>query len=229
MLQKYVANRSSHFIMGGALIFSQGANRKKRNEIGGFRKMDLFREYQKAESERKKEIESELIEQHKGLAFYIAKRYFNLFGPDDQEDIRQEAMIALLRAIRNYNPTRGIAFATYAIVVIRNHFTPFLHKKRIACISLDELAADPEKRIEYQEALKIDDNLLERLSQEDILSYIRKRMSKRQYKALIGFLEGHTLQELSERENLSREGIRQNCLGALRKARRALKILAWVD
>jgi RNA polymerase sporulation-specific sigma factor len=152
-----------------------------------------------------------------------------LFGPDDQEDIRQEAMIALLRAIRNYNPTRGIAFATYAIVVIRNHFTPFLQKKRIACISLDELAADPEKRIEYQEALKIDDNLLERLSQEDILSYIRKRMSKRQYKALIGFLEGHTLQELSERENLSREGIRQNCLGALRKARRALKILAWVD
>jgi RNA polymerase sigma factor (sigma-70 family) len=189
--------------------------------------MDLFVEYQTAESERKEEIESELIEQHKGLAFFVAKRYFNLFGPDDSEDIRQEALIALLRAIRNYNPTRGIAFATYATVVIRNHFTPFLQKKRIACISLDELAADPEKRTQYQEALKIDHNILEKLSQEDILSYIRKRMSKRQYKALIGYLEGQTLQELSERENLSREGIRQNCLGALRKARRTLKILAW--
>jgi DNA-directed RNA polymerase sigma subunit (sigma70/sigma32) len=54
-------------------------------------------------------------------------------------------------------------------------------------------------------------------------------MSKRQYEALIGFLEGHTLQELSEQGNLSREGIRQNCLSALKKARRTLKILAWME
>ena len=191
--------------------------------------MDLFVEYQTAESERKEEIESELIEQHKGLAFYVAKRYFNLFGPDDQEDIRQEAMIALLQSIRTFDPTKGVSFSSYALVVIRNHLTPFLQKKRIACISLDEIAADPEKRTQYQEALKIDHNILEKLSQEDILSYIRKRMSKRQYKALIGYLEGQTLQELSEQGKMSREGIRQNCLGALRKARRALKILAWVD
>lgn len=191
--------------------------------------MDLFVEYQTASSERKREIETELLNTHKGLAFYVAKRYFNLFGPDDQEDIRQEAMIALLKAIRTFDPTRENTFCTYALVVIRHHLTRLLRQKQLPCISLDEIAADPEKRIEYQEALKIDDNLLERLSQEDILSYVRKRMSRRQYEALIGFLDGHTLQELSERDNLSREGIRQNCLGALRKARRALKILDWVE
>lgn len=190
--------------------------------------MDLFVEYQTAEAARQAELEAELAARHRGLAYYVAKRYFNLFGPDDQEDIRQEAMIALLQAIRTFDPTRENTFATYAIVVIRHYLTPFLHKKRIACVSLDEIAADPEKRNQYQEALKIDDNILEKLSQEDILSYIRKRMSKRQYEALIGYLEGHTLQELSERGEMSREGIRQNCLGALRKARRALKILDWV-
>jgi len=58
--------------------------------------MNLFNEYQTASIERKYQIEADLTEQHKGLAYHVAKRFFNLFGPDDAEDIRQEAMIALL-------------------------------------------------------------------------------------------------------------------------------------
>ena len=143
--------------------------------------MELFVEYQTANPERKREIESLLVEEHKRLAYYVAKRYFNLFGPDDNEDIEQEAIMALLKAIRGFNPKKAVAFSTYAVVIIKNHLGHFLQKKQITCISLDELATNPEKRVQYQSFLTVNDNGEQDISCEDILSYLQKRMTAKQF------------------------------------------------
>jgi len=113
--------------------------------------------------------------------------------------------------------------------VIENHFHNFLYKKQIAYVSLDEITADSEKRSQYEEALKIDDNTFEKLSREDILSYLQSRMTTRQFEALRRYSEGQTFQEIAEQHNLSRAAIHQSYLRGLRKARWALKSLVWKD
>lgn len=101
--------------------------------------MDLFTEYQIAKPARKSEIEATLIAEHKPLAIWNAKGYFQTLGADDA---KQEATIALLQAIRTYTPGRA-RFSTYAIVVIRNHLWIVAHRwQRHKAESLDEMLAD---------------------------------------------------------------------------------------
>jgi RNA polymerase sigma-B factor len=61
-------------------------------------------------------LEAELLHRHEALAVQLANRFVNRGEP--AEDLRQVALLALLRAIRNYDPGRGARFSTYATPVI---------------------------------------------------------------------------------------------------------------
>ena len=48
--------------------------------------------------------------------------------PLDQDDMVQEGLIALTRAIQKYQPEKGIQFWTYAETVVRNAITDYIRK-----------------------------------------------------------------------------------------------------
>jgi RNA polymerase sigma factor (sigma-70 family) len=64
-------------------------------------------------------IEEKMFEKHHRFASLIASEFRNIPGLESS-DIRQEAFIGLLKAIRTFNSANPTPFVAYAAVVIRN-------------------------------------------------------------------------------------------------------------
>jgi RNA polymerase sigma-B factor len=71
--------------------------------------LELFVEYA---STRDRSIRNRLVEQHMGLATHIAKR-FSRSGAAD-EDLRQVAMLGLVKAVNRFDPDYGVPFVAFA-------------------------------------------------------------------------------------------------------------------
>lgn len=69
----------------------------------------LFREY--AET-RKRRTRNKLVEAHIGFANHVARRYTNRGVAD--EDLRQVALLALVKAVDRFDPEYGAAFTSFA-------------------------------------------------------------------------------------------------------------------
>jgi RNA polymerase sigma-B factor len=70
---------------------------------------ELFRQFRRTRSRR---IRNELVERHMGLAAHVARR-FGRRGPSD-DDLRQVAFLALVKAVDRFDPERNVAFSTFA-------------------------------------------------------------------------------------------------------------------
>lgn len=69
----------------------------------------LFVEYRET---GKRRIRNRLVEAHVGFAHHVARRYSNKGVADD--DLRQIALLALVKAVDRFDPTHGAAFTTFA-------------------------------------------------------------------------------------------------------------------
>ncbi|MDQ3468645.1 MAG: SigB/SigF/SigG family RNA polymerase sigma factor [Actinomycetota bacterium] len=61
---------------------------------------------------RRRAVRNQLVERHMGLAAHVASR-FGRRGPSD-DDLRQVAFLALVKAVDRFDPERGVAFSTFA-------------------------------------------------------------------------------------------------------------------
>lgn len=80
----------------------------------------LFREYG-ASGERA--IRNALVERYIGLAVHISKRYRR---PGNEDDIRQAAMIGLVKAVNRFDPDFGSSFVTFAGTTIDGELKRYL-------------------------------------------------------------------------------------------------------
>ncbi len=69
----------------------------------------LFAEFARSRNRR---LRNELVERHMGLAAHVARR-FGRRGPSD-DDLRQVAFLALVKAVDRFEPDRNVAFSTFA-------------------------------------------------------------------------------------------------------------------
>ncbi len=69
----------------------------------------MFREFA---SNRRRSLRNELVERHMGLAVHIANRYRRSNVNDD--DLRQVAMIGLVKAVDRFDPDYGASFSAFA-------------------------------------------------------------------------------------------------------------------
>ena len=76
------------------------------------------------ESETIEETEARLLQEHVRLVTSLAGRF--LSSGQEFEDLHQVGMMGLLRAIRNFDPSRGLCFSTYAVPVILGEIRRFL-------------------------------------------------------------------------------------------------------
>lgn len=71
-----------------------------------------------------------LVRNHLPLARYLAATIGGQgrtwWGAVDEDDLRQEAVIGLVKAVRKYDPERGTTFGTYATHVVRGHLRDHL-------------------------------------------------------------------------------------------------------
>ncbi|BAN04074.1 SigB/SigF/SigG family RNA polymerase sigma factor [Ilumatobacter coccineus] len=71
--------------------------------------LGLFREYA---ATRSRSTRNELVQRHMGLATHVAARYARTARHD--EDLRQVAMVGLIKAVDRFDPEYGAAFSLYA-------------------------------------------------------------------------------------------------------------------
>jgi RNA polymerase sigma-B factor len=71
--------------------------------------LDLFRQFS---TSRRRSLRNELVERHMGLAVHIANRYRRANVNDD--DLRQVAMIGLVKAVDRFDPDYGASFSAFA-------------------------------------------------------------------------------------------------------------------
>lgn len=73
---------------------------------------------------RDKQLRDELVEEHLGLAYQLARRFSNRGEPYD--DLAQVASVALIRSVDRFDPDRGVEFSTFAtrtvIGELKRHF-----------------------------------------------------------------------------------------------------------
>jgi RNA polymerase sigma-B factor len=67
-----------------------------------------------------------VVERHMGLAAHIARRFS---GSSNADDVRQAAMIGLIKAADRFDPSHGTSFATFAGVTIEGELKRFLRDR----------------------------------------------------------------------------------------------------
>ena len=68
-----------------------------------------FAEYQRS---RDRALRNELIEEHSRLAEALARRFAH--RGESPDDLRQVALVGLLKAVERFDPSRGVQFSSFA-------------------------------------------------------------------------------------------------------------------
>lgn len=143
---------------------------------------------------------------------YISKRIiapFYLVGAE-KDDLMQEALLGLYKAIREYDPDKNCSFKSYASVCIKRHIISVVrsstrqkHNPLNNYISFNMLLYE-DKEVYLLE--KITDNsledpedILELKERENLISYtVNKHLSKFEKQVLSCYFSGLSYQEASE-------------------------------
>lgn len=205
-----------------------------------------FRAPNEGQEHRYREVRDKLILHNMRLCFYVAKLYAT--NQEELQDLFQEGVIGLHRAIDLVDPGRGLRFSTYAYQWIRQTVTRWVQQSRqliripaylhelpsdqrpdIRLVSLDDAdgdgsmdVVDPSIRAPSTDREEIERNLFIGLSlkklPERYASVVIRRFG------LYGTPE-RTLNEIADSMRLTRERVRQIEAKALDKLRYHLEPL----
>ena len=153
-----------------------------------------------------------------------AEGYFS--DGSDKEDLAQEGMIGLLRAIRSYNDDRGASFHTFALLCIdRNIISAVrssLSAKKIPSSSLlyiDEIQGDTL----LADKASPEDDLIAKDTVERIYSELEGILSKTEFAVFKLYLKGNTYEAISSKLLLTKKAVDN----AVCRARKKLKSLSF--
>ncbi len=86
--------------------------------------LELFREFVRT---RSRSTRNRLVENHMGLAAHVAKRFGRSGRPDD--DLRQVAMVGLVKAVDRFDPEYGASFSSFAGRTIEGELKRYFRDK----------------------------------------------------------------------------------------------------
>ncbi len=175
-----------------------------------------------------------LIEKYKGLVRAKAKAYF--IAGAEAEDVVQEGMIGLMKAVRSFDANREASFKTYAGTCINNQILKAIRKAEREknqplndAISLDNHLGEKDENLTIGDILKASmfDEPEEKVIYEDTLERLgnisRQIFSPMEAKVLRAKIAGKNYQEIAEELGKSPKAI-DNALQRIRK-----KIMAFLE
>lgn len=131
-----------------------------------------------------------------------------LSGGGDSEDLTQEGMVGLIRAVREYDASKEASFRTFAETCIRNRLYSVLraaardkHKALNQSVSLDTPEFDSHSYTSGTNNLaqrNPEDFLIDREHTAALLSGVRKQLSEFEAKILGYYLDGLSCREIAE-------------------------------
>ncbi len=160
-----------------------------------------------------------IIEKYKPLVRIKARAYF--IAGADYEDVIQEGMIGLYKAIRDFKPEKGVLFSTFAeVCVVRQIFDAIkasTRKKHSPLNSYISLSNQEENPV-FSESQSL--NPLELIIGMENKDYIEKQLQKKlstfEYKILNYYLVGSSYAEIAAAIGKDEKAV-ENALGRIRK------------
>lgn len=153
-----------------------------------------------------------LLQKYQYFARAKSRIYFLTGG--DQDDIMQEGMIGLFKAVRDYRLDRDTSFRSFADLCITRQIitavktaTRQKHGPLNTYVSLDKPVSDEEadrSLIDVLAAAKVpnpEDIFINQEDYESVSSYMASLMSPLEREVLEMYLEGHSYQEIADRLN----------------------------
>ena len=157
-----------------------------------------------------------LLKKYKSLVNQIARSYFLTGG--DIEDIVQEGMIGLYKAIMHFKEGKTASFKTFASTCIKHQVQSAVRvasseKNKILSSALpiiDRLNSEDEDEKEIilpSELPSPDVCLIEKERLGDIIEKIKQTLSSMELKVLTLYLKGYSYNEISTIGNISKKSI----------------------
>ena len=184
-------------------------------EYEGIPDEELIRRAQKGE----KKLEEFLIDKYKGMVRKKAHAMFLIGG--EQEDLIQEGMIGLFRAVRDYRPSKNASFATFASLCVERQIYKAIeisgrqkHRPLNSYISLSE-ENSPLKNTEDTKQQNPEEIIIDRESTNLMQEKIKERLSPFENQVLRAYLEGKDYHQIARQMEKSPKSI-DNALQRIR-------------
>lgn len=150
--------------------------------------------------------EEALVTRYNRFVRTCARPFFLVGG--DSEDLTQEGMVGLIKAVREYDAVKEASFRTFAEICIRNRLYSVLraaardkHKALNQSVSLDTPEFDSHSYTSGTNNLaqrNPEDFLIDREHTAALLSGVRKQLSEFEAKILGYYLDGLSCREIAE-------------------------------
>ena len=167
-----------------------------------------------------------LLERYKGYVRSLSRARFLIGGETD--DLIQEGMIGLVKAIRDYDPEKGASFKTFAtLCIVRQHNTAIEASARQKNEPLNRSVSLTDD--EWENAFRLmktgsstpEEILLEREASKELEEKIRKLLSPFENQVLSLYLDEVGYREIAKRLGKTPKTI-DNAIQRIRKKVRAM-------
>ncbi len=158
-----------------------------------------------AQNKNEQAIE-QVCTKYKPVVRRIARKYFLING--EIEDIIQEGMIGLHKAIVNYSPQKG-KFEPFAIMIIKQQIIDAVKKSTTKKSGnlLNKLSIERD----YFSEIENNSNLLENIEMKEEISErfrnVKKMLSNKEFKIFIYYLKGLSIGEIATKENINEKSV----------------------
>ena len=177
--------------------------------------------------------ELELFSRYKNALRKISRSYFLIGG--DVEDLLQEGMVGLFKAIKSYSPEKKVNFSAFASLCIKRQVQTAVKKasnqKNMVLSAALPLTGTHDHDDEDEDNLEIIIPSLDPTPEEKMISdetikemkdEIKKKLSSMELKVLASYLKGQPYKTISAETGLSSKSI-DNALSRIKKKLEFLK------
>ncbi len=171
--------------------------------------MNIIEEQELLNSAKKSELAVEtLLNSYKPLVSKIARQYFLVGGEID--DLVQEGMIGLYKAIQTYDESKNASFKTFASLCIKRRMQTAVKKQfTIKSSVFNELFDD--EMLDYMEPPSEKENPEEKAISKEKYEYMNKeiktKLSDFEYEVLKKYLGGLSYVDIAKEYNVSKKSV----------------------
>ncbi len=175
--------------------------------------------------------ENELFERYKDIVVKISRGYFIVGG--DLEDLIQEGMLGLYKAVKNFNTQKDTSFKTFAILCIKHQIQTAIkqslankNKPLSQAVSIQSFSDNDTLDILPIE-LVLETTPAERIINKEDFERLKKtiisNLSKLELQVLRLYLQGYSYKEISSQLGITQKSIDNSLSRIKTKLREKLK------
>lgn len=162
----------------------------------------------------------ELLNRYEPLLGALCGAFSDTSAQEEDQDLRQEAMIAFHKAVQSYQPEKGVTFGLYAKICIRNRLVSYRERQygRREIVSLEDV---PEEIADFHK--NPSEKVLENESYLVLCQRIQSLLSPYEKRIWWLFVSGRTAGEIAELVGKDERSVQNALYRIRRKLREAFR------